>query len=332
MKESIKQLELFILFALLAAIIFIFYCVTMPGNTMTSLSPLTQSQIELSKQLQHHVMRLADEIGERHYGKPKAYNNAADYITDSLRETGLVPYEEELGDKLQFRNIIAEHYGTSLPDEVIVVGAHYDTVWMSPGADDNASGVAVLIEIARRLQTMQLARTIRFVAFANEENPYYFTDNMGSLFHAKRASERGDKITAMLSLEMLGYFSNEPGSQTYPSPFSWFYPDKANFIAFVSNFNSRKLLKNSIAIFRESQSFPSEGLTAPVALIRDVRRSDHASFWRYGYPAFMVTDTAAYRNRAYHNINDVPDSLDYGAMAQITTGLLSVLESLAGTK
>ncbi len=302
----------------------------MPGDTVSSLSPLTQSQVELSKQLQHHVKQLADEIGERHYGEPKAYNNAADYIVDNFQEIGLVPYEEELGDKLQFRNIIAEHYGTSLPDEVIVVGAHYDTAWMSPGADDNASGVSALIEIARRLKTMRLARTIRFVAFANEEQPYYFTDNMGSLFHAKRASERGDKITAMLSLEMLGYFSNESGSQIYPSPLSWFYPDKANFIAFVSNFNSRKLLKKSITIFRETQSFPSEGLTAPVALIRDVRRSDHASFWRYGYPAYMVTDTAAYRNRAYHNARDVPNSLDYSAMARITTGLVSVLESLAG--
>lgn len=330
MKQSFKQLGLFILSALLAAIIFIYYCVTMPGGTVSSLSPLTQSQTGLAKQLQHHVEQLADEIGERHYGEPNAYNNAADYIVDNFKEIGLVPYEEELGDKLQFRNIIAEHYGTSLPDEVIVVGAHYDTVWMSPGADDNASGVSVLIEMARRLKTMRFARTIRFVAFANEEHPYYVTDNMGSLFHAKRASERGDKITAMLSLEMLGYFSNDSDSQSYPSPFNWFYPDKANFIAFVSNFNSRKLLKKSIAIFRESRSFPSEGLTAPVALIRDVRRSDHASFWRYGYPAFMVTDTAAYRNRAYHNANDVPNSLDYGAMARITTGLLSVLESLAG--
>lgn len=330
MKKSFRPVQLAILFLILSAIVFIYYCVNMPGETMSSpLLPLTDVQKDLSKQLQEHVNQLAGEIGERHYGEPKAYNDAANYIAVNFQTTGLVPYEEALGDKLQFKNIIAEHYGTSLPDEVIVVGAHYDTVWMSPGADDNASGVAVLIEMARRLKTMQLARTIRFVAFANEEQPYFFTENMGSLFHAKRSSERGDSITAMLSLEMLGYFSNESGSQSYPSPLSWFYPDKANFIAFVSNLKTHKLLKKSIAIFRESQSFPSEGLTVPVALIRDVRRSDQAAFWRYNYPAFMVTDTAAHRNYAYHNARDVPESLDYDAMARITTGLISVLVSLA---
>ena len=189
-----------------------------------------------------------------------------------------------------------------------------------------------MLEIARQLKTKQLARTIRFVAFANEEYPHFLTDNMGSLFHAKRSYEREDKIIAMLSLEMLGYFSDEVDSQTYPSPLSWFYPNKANFIAFVSDFSSRHLLKKSIGIFRKSMSFPSEGLTAPVALIPDVRRSDQAAFWRYNYPAFMVTDTAAYRYNAYHNAKDAPDRLDYGAMTRVTTGLIAVLEELAGNE
>ena len=331
MKKSSISAQILILLILYGTIMFVYLCVNMPGETLSSpLLPLTLTQKESSQRLQQYVLRLADEIGERHYGEPDAYNKAAEFITNVFRETGLVPYEEELGDKLQYRNIIAEHYGTTLPDEVIIIGAHYDTVWLTLGADDNASGVAVMLELARYLKNKKLKRTIRFVAFANEEHPHYFTDNMGSLFHAKRASERGDNIKAMISLEMLGYYSDEHNSQSYPSPFSWFYPDTANFVAFVSNFKSRKLLKKSISVFRESKRFPSEGLTAPVALVPDVRRSDHAAFWRYNYPAFMVTDTAAYRNYAYHNISDVPNSLDYEAMARITMGLTTVIEQLAG--
>lgn len=330
MKNSVKSIQLFILFVLCSPLILLYFCTNMPDETLASdLLQLTQSQKESSRRLEQIVTQLAGEIGERNHGAAKAYNKAADLIVESFQESGFVPYEEEFGDKLQFRNIIAEHYGTSLPEEVIIVGAHYDTVWLSPGADDNASGVAVMIELARQLKTKELARTIRFVAFANEEYPHFLTDNMGSLFHAKRSYERGDKITAMLSLEMLGYYSDAENSQSYPSPLSWFYPDKANFIAFVSDFSSRKLMKKSISIFRHAMVFPSEGLTAPVILIPDVRRSDQAAFWRYNYPAFMVTDTAAYRYDGYHNARDVPDRLDYESMARVTTGLLAMLEGLA---
>jgi Zn-dependent M28 family amino/carboxypeptidase len=333
MKKSSAPVLIAILLLILVPVLLVYVCVKMPGQTLSSeLLPLTEPQKELSSRLRGHVTYLAGEIGERHYGELKAYNKAATYINDALRDAGLVPYEESFGEKSQFQNIIAEHYGSRLADEVIVVGAHYDTVWMTPGADDNASGVAVMIELAKLLKTIKLDRTIRFIAFANEETPYYLTENMGSLFHAKRSFERADNIMAMFSLEMLGYFSNKADSQSYPAPFNWFYPNTANFVAFVSNFNSRPLLETSISLFRDSKSFPSEGLTAPVALVPNVRRSDHASFWQYNYPAIMVTDTAAYRNFAYHNSRDVPDSLDYEAMARITTGLISVLKAIAGTE
>tara|TARA_R110000782_G_scaffold266526_1_gene361028 strand:+ start:933 stop:1928 length:996 start_codon:yes stop_codon:yes gene_type:complete len=330
MKKVSRTIQVVFLFVLFSLVVLIM-CVKMPGKSMSSnLPPLTESQTELSLRLKQHVLKLAGEIGERNYGVPKAYNNAADFIVEAFQESGLVPYEEELGDKLQYRNIIAEHYGVSLPEEIIVIGAHYDTVLGSPGADDNASGVAVMLEIARQLKTRQFARTIRFVAFANEENPHFLTSNMGGLFHAKRSYRRKDEIIAMLSLEMLGYFSDEVDSQSYPTPLNWFYPNKANFIAFVSNFSSRNLLKKSIGVFRDAMTFPSEGLTAPVMLIPDVRRSDQAAFWRYNYPAFMITDTAAYRYDGYHNVSDMPDRLDYESMARITTGLIAVLEMLAG--
>jgi peptidase M28-like protein len=333
MKKSTRSGQIVLLLLLYGAMAFVYMCVNMPGSSLSaSLLPLTDSQKELSKRLQVHVWRLADEIGERHFGEPKAYNSAADYILNMFKQNDLVPYEDEFGDKLQYRNIVAEHYGTTLAEEIIVIGAHYDTVWLSAGADDNASGVAVLLEIAKQLKTKQLKRSVRFVAFANEEQPHFLTENMGSLFHAKHSHDRGDKIIGMISLEMLGYYSDEANSQNYPSPFSWFYPDTANFVAFVSNFNSRSFLRKNIDAFRDSKQFPSEGLTAPLLLVRDVQRSDQAAFWQYNIPAFMVTDTAAYRNYSYHNVGDVPISLDYDAMARVTTGLVTMIEQVSNTE
>jgi peptidase M28-like protein len=333
MKKASRSGQIIILLLLYGAITLVYMCINMPGDTLSSsLLPLTEFQKELSRRLQEHVWQIAEVIGERHYGEAKAYNDTADYITDVFKQNELVPYEDEFGDELQYRNIVAEHYGTTLADEIIIIGAHYDTVWLSSGADDNASGVAVMLEIAKQLKEKQLNRSIRFVAFANEENPYFFTDNMGSLFHAKRADDRGDTIIAIISLEMLGYYSDEANSQNYPSPFSWFYPDTANFVAFVSDFSSRSLLRKSIKYFRESKQFPSEGLAAPVLLVRDVQRSDQVAFWKYNIPAFMVTDTAAYRNYAYHTVGDVPGSLDYDSMARVTVGLVTMIEQLAGVE
>jgi hypothetical protein len=333
MKISARPREIILLLLLYGVMAFVYMCVNMPGETLpTPLSALTQPQQESSKRLQEHVRQLAEELGERHYGEPKTYNASADYISKVFKLYEFVPYEDEFGDKLQYRNIVAEHYGSTLADEVIIIGAHYDTVWLSSGADDNASGVAVMLEAAKQLKKKQLNRTVRFVAFANEEYPYFLTENMGSLFHAKRSHDRGDKIIGMISLEMLGYYSNEANSQDYPSPFNWFYPDTANFVAFVSDFNSRSFLRNSIKAFRQSEQFPSEGLTAPVLVVRDVQRSDQAAFWKYNVPAFMVTDTAAYRNYHYHNAGDVPESLDYDAMARVTSGLITMIEQLASAE
>ena len=259
MKRVVLRLLSLLLIVVGGLLVLIHLAVNMPGvSTVGTLRPLSHDQYNMAKRLHEYVEYLAGEIDERHYQVPDAYNRAAKYIEQAFARNGLVPYTEEFGTKLQYRNIIAEHYGTTLPDKIIVIGAHYDTVWMSPGADDNASGVAVMLELARNLINIKLKRTIRFIAFANEEFPHFLTDNMGSLFHAKHAFDRGDNIIAMLSLEMLGYYSDEPDSQSYPSPFSWFYPDTANFVACVSNLKSRKLLRQSIELFRESGQFPSE--------------------------------------------------------------------------
>lgn len=331
MRNSI--LRIFTLLLIIATILsgLIYLSVSMPGEaSIKMLEPLSQEQSILSERLKQHVVYLAEEIGERHHQVPESYNAAAGYIENAFIKNNLVPYIEAFGDKSQYQNIIAEHYGTSAPDEIVVVGAHYDTAWMTPGADDNASGVAVMLELAQQLKLNNYPKTIRFIAFANEEYPHFLKKDMGSLFHAKRSSERGDNIIAMISLEMLGFYSDEPGSQYYPKPFNLFYPDTANFIAFVSSFGSRDLMRQSIKVFREAAEFPSEGLAAPIALVPDVRRSDQAAFWKQGYKAFMITDTAAYRNQGYHNVSDVPSSLNYEHMARVTTGLIQVIERLAG--
>ncbi len=208
----------------------------------------------------------------------------------------------------------------------IVVGAHYDTVPGSPGADDNASGVAVLIELAALLKGETLP--IRFVAFANEEMPYFQGPEMGSWTWARRARERGEPIRAMYSLEMLGYYRDAPGSQRYPPPLGLFYPDRADFIAFVGDLGARSLVRDSIRLFREKSMFPSEGVAAP-AFIPGVTWSDHWSFRSHGFPAIMITDTAFNRYPHYHLPSDTPDKLDYERMARVTLGLAAMLKDLA---
>ena len=204
----------------------------------------------------------------------------------------------------------------------IVVGAHYDTVPGSPGADDNASAVAVLIELA----AMQLP--VRFVAFANEEMPYFLGPEMGSFVSARRSRERGENLRAMFSLEMLGYYRDAPGSQHYPAPLGWFYPDRADFIGFVGDLGARALVRRSIASFRKHARFPSEGVAAPAA-IPGVSWSDHWAFRKHGYKAIMVTDTAFYRYPHYHLPSDTPEKLDYERMARVTLGLAAMLRELA---
>lgn len=170
---------------------------------------------------------------------------------------------------------------------------------------------------------------MRFVAFVNEEPPIFPTDEMGSAHYARAARSRGDDIRAMFSLETIGYYRDEPGSQQYPAFLSWFYPARGNFLAFVANFRSRALMKRSVAAFRAANDFPVEHI-ATFASIPGVDWSDHRSFWREGYPAVMITDTALYRYPYYHSAFDTPDKLDYPRLARVTEGLLGMLQRLAG--
>jgi Zn-dependent M28 family amino/carboxypeptidase len=223
-------------------------------------------------------------------------------------------------------NLEVTRRGTSRPEEIILVGAHYDSVEGCPGANDNGSGVAALLELSRQIPPLPC--TVRFVAFVNEEPPFFQTDQMGSRVYAKLARQRGDDIHAMLALETIGYYNDKPGSQRYPAFFRFFYPDRGNFIAFVSDLSSRLLLHKTIAAFRAQVDFPAE-CCATFAAVPGVDWSDHASFWREGYPAVMVTDTAPFRYPFYHTPEDTPDKIDYTRLAQVTEGLGGVIATLA---
>jgi hypothetical protein len=285
--------------------------IRMPGTSHAGpLPPLTGEARALTLRLRLHVAALA--VKERNVD----LETPARYIEQAFRSQGLeFSVQEFVSAGRRVRNIEA-----GAGD--IVVGAHYDTVPGSPGADDNASGVAVLIELAA------MKMPVRLVAFANEEPPYSFGPDMGSWAWAKRARDRGEPIRAMFSLEMLGYYRDTAGSQRYPAPLGLFYPDRADFIAFVGDLGARGLVRRSIGAFRKSAEFPSEGVAAP-AFIPGVTWSDHWSFRRHGYPAIMITDTAFYRYPHYHLPNDTPDKLDYERMARVTLGLAAMLNELA---
>ena len=303
----------------------------MPGASVGApLAPPTPGEAALTERLARDVEGLAGEIGERnvlHYDELLA---AADYIDNTLETAGYEVHRQRYEmDGRPYDNIEVEQPGSGQADEIVIVGAHYDTVPDSPGANDNGSGVASLLALAEYFVTRQTARTLRFVAFANEEAPYAHTARMGSVVYAKRSKERGERIAAMISLETMGYFTDEPGSQRYPSVLRWIYPDTGNFIAFVSNLGSRGLLKRSLRAFRSHASIPSEGGAVPERL-PGVGWSDHWSFWQEGYRAIMVTDTALYRYPAYHAEEDVPDQVDFERLARVVAGLEIVVADVAG--
>jgi len=301
----------------------------MPGRSFHGTPPsLTPVQLALRDALRRDVHTLAGDIGELNVTVRDGYARAAAFIEQSFRDSGYATSRQTyVVDGVDCSNIVAEVKGTS--DEVVVVGAHYDTVDDSPGADDNGSGVAALLALARHFAKATPKRTIRFIAFANEEPPYFTTDRMGSFIAARTATGRGDRIVAMLSLETIGYFNEAPHSQAYPAMLERVFPSTGNFIAFVSNTSSGALLRHCVDVFRKHATIPSEGAALPEA-IPGIAWSDQWSYWRHGVPAVMVTDTALFRNPNYHTPHDTPETLDYDRLARVVDGLGFVIEDLSG--
>jgi hypothetical protein len=306
------------------------FTIKMPGPAFSGpLPPLTPNQQELRGELRRHVAMLAQEIGVRSDAQYANVQRAASYIERTLTALGYQVVSHEFSAyNRTYRNLEATLRGTNLPQEVVILGAHYDSARKAPGADDNASGVAGVLALARVFAQERQTRTVRFVFFPNEEPPSFPTADMGSRHYATDARQRNDQIVAMLSIESIGYYDTEKGSQRYPFPLNLAYPDVGDFVGFVSNLRSRSLLVRAIAAFRAHATLPTQGAAAP-SWVPGVWWSDHWSFWREGYPAIMITDTALYRNPFYHTPQDTPDKLDYDRMARVVHGLTHVVRAIA---
>jgi len=328
-KKALLGLLAILATIVVAAVGAIWFMTSMPGHTYAgSASPPSPAETEINANLKRHVEQIAGEIGERNIIAYKELQRTAQYIEDTWKAQGYRVESQEYSVQMRkVRNLIVEIPGGSRKNEIVVIGAHYDTVDDCPGADDNTSGIAALLELSRLLKSSHPSRTVRFVAFVNEEPPWFQTDDMGSWLYARRARELHENIVAAVSLETIGMYSDAEGSQQYPAGFGSLYPSKGNFISFVGNVSSRSLVRQAVESFRKSTNFPSQGGAVP-GVIPGVGWSDHWSFWQEGYPAIMVTDTALFRNPNYHRPTDKPDTLDYERMAAVVQGLANVVTDL----
>jgi hypothetical protein len=290
---------------------------------------LNASQSELAARLAGHVRYLSKTVGERNIPHEGSLNKTTEYLRTQLTMQGYLVQEQTYSiDGHMVSNIEAQLGGASPGEGSIVVGAHYDSADGTVGADDNASGVAALLELAGMMRHVKLHRTVQYVFFVNEEPPYFQTSGMGSLVYARKLHDERSPVAAMISLETVGFYSDIAGSQKYPAIFSVFYPSRGNFIGFVANTESRDLVRRAVRTFREAAQFPSEGVAAPSS-VPGIGWSDHWSFWQFGYPAIMVTDTAPFRYPYYHRTGDTSEKIDSGRMARVVDGLRTVISSLA---
>ena len=281
--------------------------------------------------LREVVTVLAQEIGVRTYRDPDRLERCANYIAGQFNTFGFKITRQPFPiNGNTYQNIVAEILGNSSPEKILVVGAHYDTVRTTPGADDNASGVAGLLALAGRLASVRMSKTVRFVAFALEEPPFYRTRKMGSYQYARSLWENRENVEGMICLEMIGFFSDREGSQRYPVPFfRWKFPTTGNYIAMVGNVGSKHFTQSTAANFMKAIDLPVVRLNAP-PIVLGIDFSDHWSFGKFGYKALMVTDTAFYRNPHYHAPTDLPETLDYDRMAKVVEGLTAVVKEWGG--
>jgi Zn-dependent M28 family amino/carboxypeptidase len=291
---------------------------------------MTEGKTALQEALRRHVTTLCVEIGPRTTLDPDSLARAASYIRGAFEDAGLDVSEQRYDHrKRSVANLIAAPRGSSPARAYYVVGAHYDTVPGSPGADDNASAVAVLLELARRLAKTGAAAPVRLVAFTLEEPPNFMTGHQGSRVFVREVERSGEQVLGAVVLEMVGYTTPK---QVYPLVLKWAgYPDQGNFIGIVGNWASRRFAKTVLKGFRRNPGLPVESLLVPLNgwILPSTRLSDHASFWDRGLPAVMVTDTAFFRNPFYHSPLDVPETLDLPFMAELVTSLELALAELA---
>jgi Peptidase family M28 len=306
------------------------YMLGVPGKSFTGpVPPPTSSEEDLAGRLKRHVTAIASvPHNVAHYTE---LEKSAAYIEGELKALGYTPNAQVFDtDGRSVRNIevVIEPQGAGPETETLVVGAHYDSAGIAPGANDNGTGTAAVIELARLLKDLApKSKRLRLVLFVNEEPPYDRSPTMGSWQYAKALKDRGEPVAGMMSLETLGCFSEQPGSQKYPPPFGLFFPSKANFIAFVALPGGRTFLHEVLGAFRRHTQLPTIGGTAPDQF-DGVGWSDHWSFAEFGFPGIMLTDTALFRYPHYHKATDTPEKVDYDKLARITLGLEQTLREL----
>ncbi len=309
----------------LLLILFMTGCYLIAQPSMRSNEASTKSVDEI--QLQQHVNALSKNFHPRNSDNPKNLNRCADYISTHLKNAGAtVEMQDFIVDKITYRNVIGR-FNVGKPKKIIV-GAHYDSCTDTPGADDNASGVAGLLELARLIGKDQPNVEIELVAYSLEEPPFFGGPQMGSVFHAASVASEKDKIIGVIVLEMIGYFSDEPGSQDYPVPvMKGYYPSRGNFITVVSRWNQSDWISDLKAGMKGATDLPVYSFRGPASL-PGVDFSDHRNYWPHDIPAAMVTNTAFYRNKNYHTEEDTADRLDYHRMGQVVVGVYEALNLL----
>jgi hypothetical protein len=315
-------------FLVVLAVSGLLWMTSVPGRSHEGpLPPLTPDQVQLTARLQDHVRATASK--PHNVGYPQELERAAVYIENSLSGMGYAVHRQPFqaaGQEVRNIEVIVEPAAPVAEAKTLVVGAHYDSYFQAPGANDNATGVAGVIELARLLSDLQgrSSLRIRLVLFVNEEPPFFKTELMGSLVYARRLKASGEPVLGMMALETIGFYSDEEHSQHYPPPLGLLYPSKGNFIAFVGLTSSRSFVRQTVGSFRELVPFPSVGGTAP-GIIPGIDWSDHWSFEQVGIPALMVTDTAPFRYPHYHSSADSPDKVDYERLGRVVSGLERVI-------
>jgi hypothetical protein len=316
--------------SLVAGLIWILQITQMPLRSYSQPLPaLSSAQSELQGRLSAEVKYLSETIGERNVWRTGSLQAAVNHLRSNLQQDGYAVSERTYGvEGQEVSNLEVSITGSDNKGETLIVGAHYDTVAGAVGADDNATGVAAVLELAHQLRESKPRKNIRFVIFVNEEPPFFQTSRMGSLVYAQQLRRENVRVSAMISLEMLGFYSDAPASQKYPALLGLFYPSRGNFLGFVGNSESRDLVRRAIHAFRESTAFPSEGIAAP-AEWPGIGWSDQWSFWQERYPAIMITDTALFRYPYYHTPLDTANRLDFDRMARVVEGIQRVVVSLS---
>jgi hypothetical protein len=317
----------------------VFYMTGVPGSFYRGpLPPLTAEEQNLAPLLKRHIEAIASR--EHNVARYDELEKSARYIEATLESYGYTVHRQSfdaddyISDTRTVRNIevVIEPRDPGPATETLVVGAHYDSARGAPGANDNGSGTAAVIELARLLRDLsgKTTRRIRLVLFVNEEMPYFRTQEMGSLQYASALAARHERVVAMYSLETIGYYAREPGSQKYPFPFGLLFPDRGDFLAFVGMLDARPLLRASIGSFRTHTKFPTIGGVAP-SFIPGIDFSDHWAFAQHGFPAIMLTDTAPYRYPHYHTFRDTPDKVDGDKLARVVKGIERMIRDAAGS-